>query len=113
MINIVFFKDKKGNILRYTIKGHANYDEEGKDIICSAVSVLGQTALMSFVSVGNISENDIDYKISDGNLDVKITYEKEDKNNYDIQIIMKTLEVGIKSIIENYPGYVTLKYREV
>ena len=37
-----------------------------------------------------------------------------DKNILDkTQIVLKTFEVGVKSIIENYPRYVTLKYREV
>ncbi len=113
MIKVVFYINKIGDIQGYTVKGHSNYGEYGKDIVCSAISILAQTALMSVVSVCNIPENEIDYKISDGFLELDMPKILDYNNKNEIQIVMKTLEVGIKSIIENYPEYVTLKYREV
>ena len=114
MIIVNFYKDKQGYIKRYVISGHSDYDEYGRDIVCSAVSILSQTALMSFVSVCKVDEDDLIYSIDeDGFLDVSIPENLDDKTREEIQIIMKTMEVGIKSIIENYPENVTLKYREV
>ena len=37
----------KINEERITITGHAQYAEEGKDIVCAAVSVLAQTLIRS------------------------------------------------------------------
>ena len=114
MIKIDFYKNKQGYIYRYKMSGHSNYDEYGRDIVCAAVSILAQTALMSFVSVCDVNEEDINYTMDDdGFLDVEIPQFVDSETKREIEIIMKTLEVGIKSIIENYPENVTLKYREV
>ena len=114
MIDIKFFRDRKGYISRYSMEGHSEYDDFGRDIVCSAVSILAQTALMSFVSVCNIDEEDLIYTVTtDGFLDVQLPKDLDDKTKKETQIIMKTILVGFDSIIENYPENVRLTYREV
>ncbi|MCF6465364.1 ribosomal-processing cysteine protease Prp [Clostridium sp. Cult2] len=115
MIKVTIFKDKKGYIGRYNISGHAGYDIKGKDIVCAAVSVLAQTTLVSLVEVCGVPEKEIDYTIDEENgiIDVTISKVIDDNLRMKTEIVLKTLEVGIKSILENYPEYVTLKYREV
>ncbi len=110
-----FYKDNKGNITRYRIYGHSGYEEKGKDIVCAAVSVLSQTALRALVEVIGICEDDIDFYIDAENavLDVNIPSNLDEVTKSEVEIILKTLEVGIESIIEIYPKYVTLRYREV
>ena len=44
MITITMHRDKKDRYTGFTIKGHADYDEAGSDIVCAAVSALSQTA---------------------------------------------------------------------
>ena len=39
MIDVVAFA-KNGKYTGLKVSGHANFDEEGKDIVCAAVSVL-------------------------------------------------------------------------
>jgi hypothetical protein len=115
MIKVKIFKGKNGLIEGYYISGHAGYAIKGKDIICAAVSALAQTILISLVEVCSINEEEIDYFIDEekGILSVNIpkTIDKDTRNK--AEIVFKTLEVGIKSIIENYPEYVTLEYGEV
>lgn len=41
----VIIKQEKDNIKEITIKGHALYDDFGKDIVCSAVSTLTTTTI--------------------------------------------------------------------
>ena len=45
MIKIDLFKNEKNLIVAYAVNGHADYAEEGKDIVCAAVSVLTQAAI--------------------------------------------------------------------
>lgn len=115
MIEIKLYKDIGNRIVGYNISGHAGYGPRGEDIVCAAVSVLGQTALMSLVEVCGLDENKLEYLIDDekGLLDVKIETTKDSDISENIQTVLKTLELGIKSIIESYPAYVTLEYREV
>ena len=113
MIEVKIFRDDKGFITRYTILGHANYKAHGEDIVCAAVSILGYTALRSIVDVCGLDETEISYKVNEetGFLDFKLLINKEDSRMNNTQIVFKTLVVGIKSLIESYPKYVTLEYR--
>ena len=115
MIKIKIFRDKKNYIKKYTIEGHANYDEHGKDIVCAAVSVLGQTALLSLVQVCGLEERSIEFSIDSklGFLDVNLPKNIESKVLEKTQIVLDTLIVGINSIVESYPQHVTLEDREV
>lgn len=115
MIEVAIFKDKKGYIQRYNVSGHAQYDIKGKDIVCAAVSVLAQTALISLVEVCNANEEEISYSIDDENgaLDVVILKPINSDIRDKIEIVLKTFELGIKSIIESYPDYINLKTKEV
>ena len=53
---------------RITLRGHANYAEIGKDIVCSAVSVLVQTLVQS---VETLTTDRIEYNMSPGKVDIK------------------------------------------
>ncbi len=110
MIEVEFITNKKGHILKYTIKGHAGYDEYGKDIVCSAISVLAQTGLISLKNVCNINAS---YIVEDGYLEVDISQHQNNNNINKADIVMKTVFEGIKSTKEAYPNNITLKYGEV
>lgn len=115
MIIARILKDKNNYIKRYTIEGHANYDDYGKDIVCAAISVLAQTTLISLVEVCGLEKKTIKYSIDDefGFLDVNLPRNIEISILEKTQIVLKTLVVGINSVIESYPEYVTLEYGEV
>jgi len=115
MIIAKVYKDSNNYIKKYTIKGHAGYDESGKDIICAAISVLSQTALLSLVEVCGLEEKTIKYSIDEktGFLDVILPKDIEISILEKTQIVLNSLVVGINSVIESYPEYVTLEYREV
>lgn len=113
MIKIKVFKDNSNLIKRYTILGHANYRPSGEDIVCSAVSILGYTVLRSLVEVCGIDEKEISYKVDEktGYLDVTLPNVLSDSVLKDTQVLLNAFVVGVKSLIESYPKYVTLEYR--
>ena len=114
MIKVTIFKDKKGYIEGYKISGHAGYDIKGKDIVCAAVSVLAQTTLISLFKVCNVPENQIEYTLNEeGFLNISLSKAIDVSIRMRTEIVLKTFEVGIKSILESYSEYVALKYREV
>ncbi len=53
---------KKDSLI--TIKGHAGYEEPGKDIVCAAVSALTQAFI---ASIEELTQDKIKYDISVGN----------------------------------------------
>ena len=115
MIIAKIYKDKNGFIKRYTIKGHAGYADYGKDIVCSAISVLAQTTLLSLVEVCGLDENTIKYSIDEksGHIDVELPNDIENSKFEKTQILLESLIVGINSVIESYPEHVTLENGEV
>ena len=49
MIRIKMEKDRQGRLCGFIVEGHADYAEEGSDIVCAAVSALTQTALLGII----------------------------------------------------------------
>lgn len=114
MINVQVFRNKD-YIIGFKIEGHANYATFGKDIVCAAISVLSQTSLMALVDVCGIDESKLNYKIDDetGFLEVNLPRNLNIKTIEKSQIVLKTFELGVKSIVESYPDNVTLINGEV
>jgi len=109
MINISIVTDKKGFVWGFEIKGHAGYDEYGKDIVCAAVSTLAYTA------VGAISEMTkmVTYSQKDGYMKCNIPRNISDDNKNTIKIILDTIVIGFKQIELSYKGYVKVIIKEV
>ena len=82
------------------IKGHANSDVRGKDLVCSAVSA---------VSIGclNNLENAkaLDIEIEEGLLIVK---KIANISTHD-EIVLQTLVCGLKTIEESYSQFIRIK----
>ena len=63
MIKIHIYRDDENKIVKYSIEGHANYADHGKDIVCASISILGQTAILALHELLSI---DVAYEIKDG-----------------------------------------------
>jgi|SRR5699024_1099420 len=115
MVSINIYRDKYDDIVRYSVEGHANYGPYGEDIVCAAISILSHTTLLSLIKLGKINEGSLDY-VSDeekGYFDIKLPKKLDEENYKRVQIILRTFEIGVKSLLEAYPNHITLKYREV
>lgn len=73
--------NKENNIVNnITIKGHANFDDYGKDIVCASVSSIVITSINAIL---RIDENSIDYQEEEGLVIIDI---KKHTNIIDILI---------------------------
>lgn len=77
-----------------TVNGHAKYAEAGKDIICSAVSVLTQNLIRS---VEALTDDSVDYEILPGH--IKINYEDLSEKG---QLLVDSFFIGISEIVQAY-----------
>lgn len=75
------------------IKGHAGYEEPGKDIVCAAVSVLVDTFVLK-------NFNDLSLDTSQDYIEINLK-----KDIKDLEFIKK----GFEYIEDAYPEYVRLK----
>ena len=87
------------------IEGHAEYDEKGKDIVCSAVSTLFYTLAESLYTMKDYIEDlDIDDTDGFGHIECKPKYEYE----ANISLIYWTILNGFELVAKNYEKYVKL-----
>lgn len=100
-------------ILGYEIKGHSNYGKYGEDIVCAAVSILAQNTVNSILEISKLREEDYKLEIdNDGFLKFILNESLLESEEYNtIEALLRSLEIGIKSISENYPKNVKIEYR--
>lgn len=83
-----------------SIKGHANYAEPGKDIVCAGVSTLVQTLIQS---VEELTTDKIQYDIQPGAVNIKFWCLSDPT-----RALIDAFFIGIKLIASNYPDNVKL-----
>ncbi|NLM04641.1 MAG: ribosomal-processing cysteine protease Prp [Clostridiales bacterium] len=110
MVKIYIKRNKEKEIIEFTVLGHANTDEYGKDIVCAAVSVLSQTIILGLYDVIKIQ---VPYEIDEGYLTCKIPTNLTQRQREDINILLDTMFMGIKSIKESYDEYIDIHDKEV
>ena len=101
--------EKKGNsIKKITCDGHTNYGEKGEDIVCSALSSIVQTALMGILIVAGVNaktkRND-----DDGFLSIEIPSGLDENTQHDVDVITKTMLLGISDLNEVFSDYIELE----
>lgn len=102
MIKIKVARDESG-ISFISMHGHAQYDEYGKDIVCSAASTIIIGGINAIAKLGYLSF--ISYKVEAGDVELKINNTK----NFELQIILKTILIQFQSIEESYPKYIQVQ----
>lgn len=110
MVSVVIAK-RQDNFVAFEFDGHAEYDEIGKDIVCSAVSVLAQTALVSLNEVAGI--DNIIYEVDEAYVYCELPGEIDTHQRHDANVIIKSLIVGLNGIIEAYPKHLEYIIEEV
>lgn len=112
MTDIFIFK--KGELyVGFEMSGHANFCEKN-DILCASLSVLSINTVNAVEKICGVCIEDMDLQIRDGYLRVifdidSIIFEKL----RDMQTIIRTFEVGIISLKEEYNKYIEIYYKEV
>ncbi len=106
MTKITIFK-KDDIIWSYQVKGHSGFAEEGKDIVCSAVSTATQMTLVGLKEVLKLKVESI---IEDGFLQVRLL--DGDENNKDAQILLNTMFLTLQDIAKNYAKNVKMEVRK-
>lgn len=102
MINVCI-KREKSHISHISISGHALFAEHGKDIVCAGVSSIIIGGINAIHELGYIEL--IEYDVKEGEIDVKI----KDCFKYELQVILETLCIQLKTIEESYSNYIIIQ----
>lgn len=107
MINVDFFCEHDGELVGFEIRGHANNNVNGKDIICAAVSSAAYMTANTITDVINISADAEVY--GSGNM-----YLRMKKNDaISCRDIMLGFKLHMISLEEQYPKNIVVNYLEV
>ena len=100
----VYLLLRKENIVGFEIIGHADFDEYGKDIVCSAVSILAYTC------VNTLELYIKDFSFIDENEIMKLqAFETNEK----VDVVFNTFKTGIWTLEQSYYDFVRLNYKEI
>lgn len=108
MINIDFFVINNGKLLGFNIYGHANYDDFGRDIVCSAVSSAAFMVANTISQILKINNADICVK-KNGEMYLMIN-EKEANLCNDI---LSGFKLHMINLEEQYSKNIKVNYVEV
>ncbi len=90
----------------FSCKGHAGFARAGKDIVCSAISILTINTANSIMTL-------TDTKISVSENNGFISWRFENGCDTKADLLMDSLLIGLRSLEEEYKKYLTLEIKEV
>ncbi|MCQ2247759.1 MAG: ribosomal-processing cysteine protease Prp [Treponema sp.] len=106
MTKIDLICDGYGRIRSCSAKGHASFGHKGKDIVCSAESILFNTVLdLLGRTEGILLKTDT---ASRGNLAFSVEV-KDSGSTERLKCVAEFLQSGLRSLSEQYPAHVQLR----
>jgi uncharacterized protein YsxB (DUF464 family) len=109
MVKVEIKRNKAKHINSFKVSGHADYADHGEDIVCSAISVLAQTAVQGLKMVADI---DIKYQVRDGYVSCKLPSELTEKQQLMGTAILETMYIGLKNIEQGYKKHIDISENE-
>ncbi len=98
---------KKDNVIeKVEIKGHADYADYGKDVVCSAVSSIACTALLGLIE---FSSRKFKYIKKDGHISFSVPEAESQEERIRTEAILKTMELGLRDIQKGYSAFVKME----
>lgn len=91
-----------GSISGFTIKGHAGFDDVGRDIVCAGVTAVAETAILGLQQV---AQHPCRVRRRSGFLECLLEGGSETARER-ARSILETMVVGLKDIEKDYPGFV-------
>ena len=97
----ISYKEQDNHINYVKISGHANYADEGFDIVCASVSSIAITTLNAII---RIDEESIYYSENDGLLEIGIV-----KENEIVDLLIINMISMFEELEEQYKDYIKIK----
>ena len=89
------------------MNGHANRSVNGQDIVCAAVSVLSINTINSLEKLaGVVLEKELD-DLNGGFM--KVSVDDSDLDDPKVQLLLESLELGLRDIEISYHEYIHVK----
>ncbi len=105
---------RNGRTVGFLSGGHAEYDEAGKDIVCSAISALTQTCLLGLTDVVGLDERQLNWSVDEQTgITCILSSDTDGEQQTKAELLFLTMEAGLNSIKESYRNSLKIRHREV
>ncbi|KRM72826.1 ribosomal-processing cysteine protease Prp [Lacticaseibacillus brantae] len=112
MIKSVIERDEQGNIDRFTLTGHADSGDYGKDIVCAAVSAVSIGAVNGIEALAGFEPTVDADEVNGGHLQMTVDQELTGEQMHIVQIILENMVLSLQSIQAQYGDYLSLETRQ-
>ncbi len=104
----VLIKNNNKYITHIQIKGHADFGEYGKDLVCAGVSTVGIGAMNMLAKKGFLAKGLGTIEINEGYINVVVNHTDEV-----CQVVLETLVVTLETMVESYGRFIKISKVEV
>ena len=94
----------QSDIVEFSVKGHAESDEYGKDLVCAAVSAIS----LGLCNAMDILTEEKEISARDNHVKIKVS-----KPDFETNTILNTGLIQLRTIREKYPENIEIKITEV
>lgn len=101
MIEVIY--DRPSHCL--TVEGHAYSGEAGRDLVCSAASILAYTLAASVTNAAGVCQLNTSVRLDSG--DAEIMCQTGTDNDGALTMIYDTVCAGYELLAINYPEYIS------
>jgi len=108
MITVSIYVDEDGKYRAFKFTGHAGAAPYGSDIVCSAVSVLSQTAA---IGLKDFLSNEPLVMVEEGFLSCVLPDQMARDEEQKAQVILRTMELGMEALLPKYGQYLEIHKR--
>ncbi|MDO5732474.1 MAG: ribosomal-processing cysteine protease Prp [Eubacteriales bacterium] len=101
MINAHFYQDHNQRFYAFRLEGHADSAAHGYDLVCAGVTALASSCIASVLYILDI---EAEYELLEGCACLKLPKELEltEREREDLDLLIRSLHLGLQQINENY-----------
>lgn len=108
MIKIDIKRDRaNGQILAFTISGHAGYADHGQDIVCAAVTAISFGTVNAIEQVVNVML-EVEMEEEGGFLHCVVPEHLDSSTQEKVQLLLEAMIVALDSATEDYKSFVNI-----
>lgn len=111
MISVSFEREADGSIRKVIVAGHSGYAEEGQDIVCSGISILTITVMNALEEIVGVVLPE--REVGPGTSGFVIPKVTDMIQSIQLDTLLRTYELGVRSTEAAYPDYITVKDIEI
>ena len=111
MINVVIEKGLSEKVRSFEMKGHADFAEHGKDLVCAAASAVSFGAVNAIMSLTKITP-DIQQGQDGGFIKVSFPQNLDSITDEHVQLLVQAMIVSLQTIEHDYGQHIKITFKK-